>query len=150
MNIIKLKKTIIGIAISSLLLLCYYLFNWQNMFSLKTDEECFEGAKLELLSQLRNEKNSKCFTFYNAVDLDKERRRFIWIKTWENKSDTISVIAIIGRDYWTERYSYILGNQDIWYKLNLVDLRDTKLDSTLLDERAFKVMEKYKDYKICD
>jgi hypothetical protein len=143
------KKIAISIAIC-LLISCFFLFNWKDMFSLKTDKECFDGAKLELLSKLRNEKNSQCFNLHKVIDIDKATRQYIWIKAWENKSDTIEVVAVIGRTYWSERYSYILGNQDIWYKLDLVDLRETKLDSTLLDVRAFRVMEKYKDYKICD
>jgi hypothetical protein len=146
---INSKKFAIWIAVC-LLILCFFLFNWKDMFSLKTDDECLEGARLELLSQLRNEKNTKCFTFYKVIDLNKETRQYRWIKTWKNNSDTIAVVAIIGRGYWTERYSYVEGNQDIWYKLGLVDLRESKIDSTLLDERAVRVIEKYKNYKICE
>jgi hypothetical protein len=145
----KMKKTKIFIIILGLsFLIGFYFYNKKRYY--KTNQVCLEAAKLELQYRLKSDKFINCFSLQNVNDLDEKNRRYRWIKTWKNKSDTISIVIFINRDYGSDRYSHYEGNQDIWKKLNLVDLRKTKMDSTLLDQRDFEVMKKYKDYAICN
>ena len=120
------------------------------MFRLKSDEVCLEAAKLELHSQLGTDKYNNCFTLQNIIDYRDNGRRFRWIKTWKNTKDTISVYVFVERDYWGERYSYIDCDDDLYQKLNIVDLKDGKKPTYNLTDKDKAAIKKYQNYKLCE
>ena len=128
----------------------------QNPFALKDDELIFQIAKLELLNQVKLEKNIPCFSVWHVEDLTNKKRLYKWIKTWKNRSDTIFVFAFVERGYWGGRYSYMFGNsyttgnEDLIRKLRITDMKDPILPPHKLDEEEIKLIVKYKDYKLCD
>ncbi|TAG17969.1 MAG: hypothetical protein EAZ32_15160 [Cytophagia bacterium] len=154
-----MKRKIIKI-VSILAVVCFIqiviIGGGQNPFVLKTDEQCLSIAKLELLNQVKLKRNMACFSFWKIEGFNREERVYKWVKTWKNRSDTIFVFAIIGRSYWGDRNSYMFGNsyttgnEDLVSKLRITEMRDTMLPAYKFNDQELKIIEKYKDYKLCD
>lgn len=125
------------------------IYSLKYIASKRTDEECLELAKIELITQLRSEKYIDCFELFKNRDNSKNEKYYRWIKTWPKSTDTISIIVFVERTKWSAPLSYMYGNNDLYRKLRMVDMRETPYPPSYLTEEEKKNIEKYKNYKLC-